>query len=162
MQWLPVPISTNAEGGRCVPRQRCTQKPRQPGLKSRMRIITKRDRSGPAGPSSQRAERPRRSADLAGCFLGYPTLALPPSDRAVSWCALRHTSASKSGHRLAYGMATRIYPNASAAVGAPQAVRRDAVRIYRTRPLLVAEWKAVEQPGHRKVATDNGSSGTPC
>ena len=51
-----------------------------------------------------------------------------PSERAVSWCALRHTSASKSGHRLGHGMATRICPDASAAVGAPQAPASGAAR----------------------------------
>ena len=68
--------------------------------------------------------RPRRIFPRAP----YPTLALPASDRAVSWCALRHTSASKSGHRLGHGMATRINPNTSAAVGAPQAPASGAAR----------------------------------
>jgi LysR substrate binding domain len=53
---------------------------------------------------------------------------IPPSERALSWCALRHTSASKGGHRLGHGIATRIYPYASAAVGAPQAPASGAAR----------------------------------
>jgi hypothetical protein len=52
-----------------------------------------------------------------------------PSERAVSWCPLRHTSASKSGHRLGHRMATRIYPYASAAVSAPQAPASGAARL---------------------------------
>jgi hypothetical protein len=79
----------------------------------------------PAAPRTPpRQHGPRRRQ--ARCVVTLSPM--PPSEPAVSWCALRHTSTSKSGHRLGYGMATRIYPYASAAVGAPQAPASGATR----------------------------------
>jgi len=82
MQWLPVPISANAEGGRSVPRQRCNKSPG--------------NRAGAEVPNEAASGRgvPPTSPDFSSGALPHSRIATERSGRVVV-CFTSHLGIKK-------------------------------------------------------------------